>query len=123
MATAGAVCLFRHRPVLPVEGSNLGLRVQSAVSMPTLDQRASVGAPGPGFEPGPAESKSAVLPTTPTGSALARIRTWTGRVLSALPLPLGYKGIHRRAVAGSRTPTGLALDQVPLPVGLQPLVS
>ena len=40
----------------------------------------------------------AVLPTAPTGSdcvrALTRIRTWTERVLSALPLPLGYKGIH-----------------------------
>ena len=37
--------------------------------------------------------------TTPTGSsALTRIRTWTGRILSPVPLPLGYKGVRSRGV-------------------------
>jgi len=53
--------------VLLVEGSNLGLRVQSPASVPAGPT--SIG--------------------TPT-----RIRTWTERVLSALPLPLGYRGVE-----------------------------
>jgi hypothetical protein len=88
---------------LPVEASNLGLRGQSAASMPpgpTGIEGRQQAAPGPGLEPGLADPKAAVLPTTPTGirwcGALTRIRTWTGRVLSALPLPLGYKGRHPR---------------------------
>lgn len=80
----------------------------------TYGHRVVLGAPGPGFEPGRADPKSAVLPITPTGIVRAptRIRTWTRRVLSALPLPLGYRGwcadglparVLPRASPGTRT--------------------
>lgn len=95
----------REEGVLPVKGSNLGFRVQSAASC-QLDERAS--APGPGVEPGPADPKSAVLPATPTGNesdargsnavspgpepggvaSAPRIRRKPRRPLGAGPVPL-----------------------------------
>lgn len=93
---------------LPVEGSNLGFRVQSAASC-QLDERAS--APGPGVEPGPADPKSAVLPATPTGNDGCRSRMPAGRTRCLLvpnqagsPLPLASGGKPRRPLGAGPVP-------------------
>lgn len=56
--------------MLPVEGSNLGLRGQNAVSMPAGPTGIADGgvAPGPGIEPGRTVPKTVVLPLHQPGS-------------------------------------------------------
>lgn len=109
-------------PLLPVEGSNLGLRSQNPVSVPT-GPTGIVGAPGPGLEPGLTTSKAAVLPDYTnrdqcpyqdsnldrTDSESAASTNWATRAFNT---HVRLRGVEPRH--------GLALDQPPLPVGLQP---
>lgn len=84
---------------LPVEDSNLGLRDQSAVSVP-LDQRAKLPSAG-------------VSPSDTPASASARIRTWDLRIRSAALCPAELQGqgedagrLHRRSAWPPHSVTG-----------------